>query len=630
MKYCGLLLCVAGIAAAQELTVQHAECSLFGANMAKAGRTAAAGRRPELSALTTLVAAVLPAPPGGSRTADFGKRGAATEDTGTIDHYIFTALQSAGVAAAPPTNDYEFIRRVTLDLTGRIPLAARVTSFVADRAADKRARLIDELIARPEWLDKWAMFLGDLYQNNSSNSQIDRYPLGVKAFNDYVRGALESNKPYNQIATEMISASGTNSYTMGQLNYLVGGFVGGGPAQDIFDQQTANVFTQFMGMSAVNCLLCHNGRGHLDGLNLWATQTTRYQAWQLASYLSRTDTSRTPVSGLPAGNPYYWGLSDTGRNARTDYALNTTTGNRPQRQPIGNERNVAPEYFFNGDKPKTGETYRAALARAITSDIQFARATVNYFWAYFFGVGLVDPPDQFDPARLDPDHPPPDPWTLQPSNPRLLNALAQDLVDSKYDVKWLIRTIANSRAYQLSSRYEGTYNSSWDTLYARKFVRRLWAEEVHDAVAQSSNIVPSYPVAENGTLNWAMKFPEPTNTPSARAAVTQFLDAFLRGNRDDQVRSPDGSISQALDMMNDPFVMERIRANGPATSLLPQALRLSNDDLVTTLFLTVLSRNPSEAERGAALARLGAGNRNQAAENLLWSLYNKLDFLFNY
>src|SRR6185295_15893895 len=103
--------------------------------------------------------------------------------------------QSAGVAPAPPTNDYEFIRRVTLDLTGRIPTAARVTSFVADTAADKRSKLIEELMAKPEWIDKWTMFLGDLYQNNSSNAQINRYPEGVKAFNDYLRGALQSNKP---------------------------------------------------------------------------------------------------------------------------------------------------------------------------------------------------------------------------------------------------------------------------------------------------------------------------------------------------------------------------------------------------------------------------------------------------
>src|SRR5882724_10777390 len=225
-------------------------------------------------------------------------------------------------------------------------------------------------------------------------------------------------------------------------------------------------------------------------------------------------------------------------------------------------------YFFNGDAPKAGESLRGALARSVTADIQFSRAAVNYFWAYFFGVGLVDPPDQFDPMRLDPDHPPSDPWTLQPSNPRLLNSLAQEFVDNKFDIRWLMRTIVNSNAYQLSSRYNGTYNSAWDTLYARKFVRRLWAEEVHDAIVQTSNILPSYTLAVGGPVSWAMQLPEPLATPSTRDPVTTFLDSFLRGNRDDQVRNDDGSISQALNLMNDNFVMSRTKSTGAATSLL--------------------------------------------------------------
>jgi hypothetical protein len=328
--------------------------------------------------------------------------------------------------------------------------------------------------------------------------------------------------------------------------------------------------------------------------------------------------------------PYYWGVLDNTPAAKTDYPLNTTTGNRPARQPVGAEKNVPPSYIFTGDTPKPGESYRAALARALTADPQFARATVNYLWAFFFGVGLVDPPDQFDPARLDPDNPPPDPWTLQPSNPRLLNSLALQFISNKYDLRWLMRTIVNSQAYQLSARYNGTYNAAWDTLYARHFVRRLWSEEVHDAIVQSSNILPSYAVAANGSLTWAMQFPEPLNTPTAGNAVTPFLDAFLRGNRDDEVRSSDGSISQALDLMNDNFVISRTKSNGPSTSLLVQNLALPNDQLATKLFMAVLSRPPSAAELSAAVSQLSTGTRNVSAENLLWALYNKVDFIYNY
>ncbi|MBS1858058.1 MAG: DUF1553 domain-containing protein [Acidobacteria bacterium] len=619
---CRLLL---GIAVLMPLFAQP-DCEYFGPRhehfsaqlLLKNGRTP---HQRAVSALTSAVAAVLPSiVPAGSRTASAQKQS-------TIDYYIFGAMQNAGVNPAPMTTDYEFIRRVTLDLTGRIPAPDRVTAFVADTSPDKRAKLIDELLAKPEWIDKWTMWLGDLYQNNSQNSQIRRFPEGVKAFNDYIRAALAADKPYNQIATDLITATGTDSYTDGTLNLLVGGVVNGGPIQDIFDQQTANLADMFLGIAHVNCLLCHNGRGHLDTLSLWGSQQTRYSAWQLAAYLSHTQAKTVPTS---VKNVFYWSVQDNTPAAHTDYPLNTTTGNRPARQPVGTAKNVAPTYFFNGDTPKAGENYRAALARSMTGDFQFARAAVNYMWAYFFGVGLVDPPDQFDLMRLDPDNPPASPWTLQPSNPRLLNSLAQEFIDNNYDLKWLMRAIVNSNAYQLSSRYEGTYNPAWDALYARKFVRRLWAEEIHDAIVQSSNVLPSYTVAANGNLTWAMQFPEPLNTPTAGNEVTAFLDSFLRGNRDDQVRSGDGSIAQALNLMNDPFVMSRVKSTGPAGSLLFSSMTMPDDQLVNKLFLTVLSRPATQTEMTAALNLLKTGNHSQAAENLLWSLYNKVDFVFNY
>src|SRR5205823_6023815 len=150
-------------------------------------------------------------------------------------------------------------------------------------------------------------------------------------------------------------------------------------------------------------------------------------AWEQSAFMTQSYTSSTPIS--PGSNQRYWSVTDnTNRLATGQYALNTTTGNRPARQPIGTVKSVTPAYMFTGESPNAGENYRAALARMITADPQFARATVNYMWAYFFGVGLVDPPDAFDPARLDPDNPPPAGWSLQPSNPRLLNALTSAFI----------------------------------------------------------------------------------------------------------------------------------------------------------------------------------------------------------
>lgn len=623
------------------LAIQHAECPFFGPDGEKFVSAAARGFRNDrpvgltphdlrASSLTESVAAAMPAPPG-TRTGDLFDPATAS----TIDHYLFQAMSQAKVTPAPLTNDFEFVRRVTLDLTGRIPTATQVTSFVADTSADKRSKYIESLLASPQWVDKWTIYFGDFFQNNSRNTQIVRFQDGVVAFNNYIRSSLTSGKPYDQMAREIIAAHGTNSYTQGELNWLVGGVVTGGPVQDIWDQQTANIADTFLGIAHVNCLLCHSGRGHLDSLSLWGSQTTRQQAEGLSAFLSRVTLPRVTT----AQNVYYWGVVDNPKAA--NYPLNTLTGNRPARQPIGTMKNIAPSYLWGGQTVIASQSYRDGLAQYVTSDFQFARATVNFIWAQFFGMGIVDPPDQFDPARLDPSNPPTapwptdptQPWPLQPSNPQLLTALAQDFINNKYDLKQLMREIVNSQAYQLSSRYNGTWNPAWAPLFARKIVRRLWSEELHDAVTQTSG-VPTYNLgAVYGTVNSAMQLPEPLNTPDGgNGAVNNFLNAFLRGNRDDQPRKPDGSISQALDLMNDNFIMSRVQlSKAPKSGLLAQAQGMPNDQAINALFLNVLSRYPTSAEMSIAMGHLAtASTRNQELENLLWSLYNKVDFVFNY
>lgn len=573
--------------------------------------------------------------PEGSRTSGFQN----INQLPTIDRYIFSAFNQAGLTPASKTNDFEFIRRVTLDLTGRIPKPDRVLSFVADSSPTKRAKLIDELLATPEWQDKWTMYFGDLFNNSARTQFINRFPESRNAFYKWIHDSLAQNKPYDQMARELITANSTDgtiaqsSYQIGALNYTVGGIVTGGPVQDIWDQQTVNVSTTFLGISHLHCLLCHNGRGHLDALSLWGSSGTRFQAWQMASFLSHTDSRQTPAGDIPNHN--YWSVRDD-TTYKLDYPLNTTTGNRPARQPTNGINRVAPVYWFTGKGPAAGENYRSAFAGSVTTDPQFARAAVNYLWKEFFGVGLVDPVDQFDPARLDPDNPPPAPWTLQASNPRLLNALAQDFINSKFDLKSLMREIANSNTYQLSARYKGDWNPAWASLNARKLVRRLWAEEIHDSIAQASGILPSYTIRTAtttfGPVNFAMQFPETDGTPDNNGAVSSFLNAFLRGNRVDEDRSGEGSLSQALGLMNDNFVMTRIRASGTGgtASLLARNINLADDQLVNNLYLTVLSRYPSDTEMSAALTNLKTGNRSQQAENLLWTLFNKVDFIYNY
>jgi len=291
---------------------------------------------------------------------------------------------------------------------------------------------------------------------------------------------------------------------------------------------------------------------------------------------------------------------------------------------------VPPQYIFSDDAPAVGGNYRATLARSVTGDFQFARATVNYVWEHFFGRGIVDPPDSFDPARLDPDNPPAAPWTLQPTNAALLNGLARHFVDSGYNLKALMREIAASDTYQFSSRYEGDWSVAWEPYFARKFVRRLWAEEIHDAVTQSSGSLPSYSGGFPGSASFAMQLPDVVGLPQTDGVANNFLNAFLRGNRDDQPRRDEGSIVQSLSQMNSDFIETRLQVG--SSKLIAEVFEKPDDEVVRSLFLAILSRYPTAEESSKALDSFAADGvgRYEIVQDLAWSLYNKVDFIFNY
>ena len=291
---------------------------------------------------------------------------------------------------------------------------------------------------------------------------------------------------------------------------------------------------------------------------------------------------------------------------------------------------------------QAGESDREALARLLTADMQFSRAIVNYIWKEFFSRGIVEPPDQFDPLRLDSENPPPTPWRIQPSHPELLDLLAQGFVDSGFDLKWLMREITNSRAYEFSSRYEGAWSPSYEPFFARHQVRRLTAEQLHDAMVTSSGLPIPYLVSP--TIRFvplAMQFPDVQFVPLGErrrgdemgdafaAAATRFLDAFLRGNREETPRSGEGSILQALELMNGALVVDRVSA-GNTGGTMALLLQQPDDVLVQGLYLAVLGRLPSTDELALGVATLADGDRVENAEDLMWSLFNALEFIFNH
>jgi hypothetical protein len=319
-----------------------------------------------------------------------------------------------------------------------------------------------------------------------------------------------------------------------------------------------------------------------------------------------------------------------------DYQLNTTTGNRTARQPVNGSAIVAPQYPFSGERIVATMNRRVGLANIVTNDPQFSRAIVNYIWEKLMVVAFVSPSNGFDPARLDPQNPPPSPWTLQPTNPELLEALSQWFKDNNYDLRALISLIAKSNAYQLSSSYPGTWNAEYVPYYARKFARRLDAEEIHDAIVKAAGVVPTYSLDYTGStyplnpVSWAMEFPEPAE-PRSNGAVGQFLNSFGRGDRDQSMRDSSGSPMQALNMMNNAFVMNRIhQANNGST--VQQLLKQTTDPLgiIEGLYLSTLNRFPTAAEIPIAAAVMSRLGNQRGAESLQWALLNKLEFIYSY
>ncbi len=548
-----------------------------------------------------------------------------------IDNILFDRMGKDGIQSAPLCTDEEFVRRAYLDITGRIPSAADVTAFLADSNTNKRDTLVDKLIGSPEYVDKWTMFFGDLYKNNARSVNVNRFSGGRDAFYNYIKDAVSKNKAYNQMAKEMIANDGDN-FVQGEVNFIVGGIVPMGPAQDTMDGTAVEVTRAFLGINATDCLLCHDGAGHLDQVNLWGSEKTRQDAWGMSAFFARTRRQRQVLSQQPNFAKFM-----VSEGALGEYQLNTTTGNRQTRNPINGKSSVDPKYFLgNGGGVNAGENRRQAIARLVTADKQFARAAVNYIWEKLMVEALVSPSNAFDPARLDPAATLPAGWTLQPANAELLNALADEFIKQNYDIRKLIALITKSNAYNLSSQYPATWNLAMVPYYARKYIRRLDAEEVHDAILKATNFTATYQMRDTlnqntFTVNWAMQLPD-TLEPRTNPQVANFMNLFIRGDRDVKPRSFEPSIQQSLSLMNNTFVLNKIHQNnaGSAVATLLANATLTDQQIVTQLFLNTLSRNPRQDELDALLPLFSSQGKRQATEGIQWALLNKMDFIFNY
>ena len=526
-----------------------------------------------------------------------------------IDDHIFGRMKKDGIPHAPLASDAEFARRAWLDATGRIPSPEKLQAFLASKDPQRRNRLIDDLTASPEFVDRWTYYFEDLFRAGG------RMGSGLNLFHFWVREWLKLDRPYNEVVTDLLTGAGKTSFSVPGAMYYARDFVKAKDdpeapdAHDLVNQpDTVDEFTVtyskiFLGLNLA-CISCHDGAAHLEKVNLFLTTKKRDEFYGQAAFFGKTRQIMNWENGYQANTEYT--VDDTG----APYDSKAESIVRVPRR--GGD--ASPRFILTGERPKDGESDRDALARIMTGHPQFRRAFVNRIWAELMGFGIVEPIDDFDLLRTD-----------QASNPQLLDALADDFAKGNYSFRHVVRTIMKSSAYQLSSQFTGMWEDRFAPYYARKYVRMLSAAELHDSIALATGRPGTFSSGSE-KVGMVMQMPEPKK---ADAEVQGFMRTFGQSNRDDLPKKIAPSSLQAMLLMQSRVVTDRVDATkgGALQSLLES--QPDNRKLVEAIFVRTIARRPSVQESAVALKAVET-DRRKGAENLQWALLNSPEFFFNY
>ncbi len=491
-----------------------------------------------------------------------------------IDELVYERLQTLGIAPSHSCTDAEFLRRVSLDIVGVLPTAEQARAFIGDNDPGKRAKLVDELLEHPGYADLWAGRWADLLRPNPQR-------VGVKSvylLDEWLRDSFRRNKPYDRMVREIVTAQGsTHRY---------------GPVVVFRDRRkpedVGEWFSQiFLGVR-MECARCHHHPNEKWG---------QEDFFQFAAWFKDIGRKGKGISA-PISGDFETIFYRKGRDV-----THPVTGEAMKPIPLGTKPVPVPD----------SSDPREALADWMTNpeNPYFARAVVNRIWADFFGQGIVMPVDDFRASN-------------PPTNEPLIDALAEDFVENGFDLKHLMRTIANSRVYQLSSTPNDSNVADTEN-YSRSYRRRLPAEVMLDAVADFTEAPLSFqgmPSGSRATATWNYKL------------GSEFLDAFGRPNSSAQCpceRDVRPSVVQALHMMHSNKLQAKLAdKNGRAAKL--AASGKSPEQIVQELYLSAYGREPRAEEiRVALTAFYGAeATRQTAIEDVMWALVNSAEFVFNH
>jgi len=489
-----------------------------------------------------------------------------------IDVHVWSKLQELNILPSDPVDDAKFLRRVSLDLIGRLPTADETRDFLADSSADKRERLVDRLLDRPEYADFWANKWADLLRPNP-------YRVGIKAtmsLDQWLRDAFRRNMPLDQFAKELITARGST-----WRNGAVTIFRDRRSPEEI----TTMICQLFLGVR-LECAKCHQHPFEVFG------QTEFYS---MAAYFSRVGYKGTGLS------PPISGSEEIVLSAAKGEVTHPLTGEVLKPTPL-----------FNTSVPFDDTVdRREAFAQWLTApdNIRFAEAAANRIWGEIFSIGLVDPVDDLR-------------ATNPASNPELLLALAEELQRVGFDQKAFLKTLVTSHVYGLSSLPNET-NASDIYNYSRHYRKLIKAEVLADAISDVTGIPDSFegmPPGSRAIEAWTHRF------------GSDFLDAFGRpdANQDPPCeRLPQATMVQALHLMNAPAIQQKLAADESLVARL-SSVNVAPDEAIETIYLTVYSRYPTPEERETLRSMMTAADvdRRKFTEDIVWSMINSPEFVY--
>jgi hypothetical protein len=486
-----------------------------------------------------------------------------------IDEHLNAKLTAEKVPASPRCDDAEFLRRVSIDILGVIPPPEKVLAFLANTDPNKRTKLIDELLASPRYGDHQADVWTRLIIPKDSNNRF----LKPAQLRDWLAKSFNENKPWNQLVTDLLTASGSTEENGAAVFYM---------ANNSVDKMTDLTSRLFMGVQ-LQCAQCHN--------HMFVPEWKQDDYWGMSAFFLKVRTSN-PKAAKGGG----------------EVSVDETPVMRPNRRNLPEAAKILPPKFFLGDKPNVAdrEPLRPVLAKWLTAAANpyFAPAMVNRTWAHFFGRGIVNPIDDFQEKN-------------KPSHPELLQDLSQQFIGSGYNLKQLIKAICLSDAYQRTSRpVDG--NKDDVTLFSHMSIKNLTPSQLYDCLEQVLGSDDTNEVRRGRKQQQAQRG-GPRNPREA------FIAFFQTDDGTDPLEYQAG-IPQALRLMNSQArnsaaVVNRIAKPGDKAEV-----------VIERLYLMTLSRKPTPEETSKLLA---IANKNKSEikkvyEDILWALLNSSEFAMNH